>query len=154
MANSRRVAYLDDDNYWLPGHLASLLGAIEGKAWAFSLRWLVDEVTGKSIVIDRWDSLGAGQGRFASIGGLVDTNCLLVDKVCCAHALGRWAESFDGRAGVTADRNFFAGIRELPSLGTGEATVMYSIRRTNVLWNLIRQAGVSFDLGHGWAGAN
>ena len=35
-ANSRYPAYLDDDNWWAPQHLASLRRAIEGFHWAFS----------------------------------------------------------------------------------------------------------------------
>ena len=37
-ANSRHVFYLDDDNWYAPEHVATMLAAVEGKAWAFSLR--------------------------------------------------------------------------------------------------------------------
>ena len=53
MAASRHVAYLDDDNAWERDHLSSLRAAIAGKAWAYSLRMLVDEASGEELGIDR-----------------------------------------------------------------------------------------------------
>jgi hypothetical protein len=138
MANARYVAYLDDDNSWLTNHLASLMRAINGNSWAFSLRWLVDDETDERLAVDRWDSVGPDKGRFAAAGGFVDPNCLLIDKVACAHALGRWCETGTGKAGVTADRHFFAGIRHQPSNCSGEATVIYRIRKTNIMRKFIR----------------
>ena len=66
MAASRHVAYLDDDNAWERDHLSSLRAAIAGKAWAYSLRMLVDEASGEELGIDRWDSVGPGRGRACS----------------------------------------------------------------------------------------
>jgi hypothetical protein len=37
LANSRLVAYLDDDNRWLPNHLSSLVAAVGDFDWAYSL---------------------------------------------------------------------------------------------------------------------
>lgn len=138
MANARFVTYLDDDNTWLPNHLASLIRVVRGNSWAFSLRWLLDDETDEKLAIDRWDSVGPNQGRFAAGGGFVDPNCLLIDKVACCAALGRWAESGTAQPGVTADRHFFAGIRHLGGNCSGEATVMYRIRKTNVMRQFIR----------------
>ncbi len=47
-----------------------------------------------------------------------------------------------------------AGIWDLPGMGTGTATVMYSIRRTKVLWKFIREAGlcIPLDLANSPAG--
>lgn len=138
MANARFVAYLDDDNTWLPDHLPLLLSAVTGKSWAYSLRWLVDEDTDERLAVDRWDSVGPGRGRFARDGGFVDPNCLLVDKVACVHALGRWAETGAGKPGDTADRHFFAGIRDQPSACSGVASVLYRIRKTNIMRHFIQ----------------
>ena len=138
-ANARYVAFLDDDNTFEPDHLASLLEAIRGKAWAYSLRMLVDERTGEALGVDRWDSVGVDRGRFAQQGGFVDTNCLLVDKIATARALGRWAESGTGQPGLTADRNFFAAIRGAPHGRVERATVRYGIRPTNVLNTFLRE---------------
>src|SRR5438477_6797941 len=41
-ANSRYVAYLDDDDWYAEDHLSSLLQVVQGKEWAFSQRWLLN----------------------------------------------------------------------------------------------------------------
>ena len=140
MANARHVAYLDDDNTWNPDHLSSLLPAIQGRAWAHTLRMLVDADSGADLGIDRWDSVGLDAGRFAAAGGFVDPNCLMVDKIACSHALARWAETADGSPGVTADRNVFKAIRSLPHARVDRATVRYAIRKTNILHRFLGAA--------------
>ena len=139
MANTRYVASLDDDNTWLPNHLKNLLAAIEGKVWAFSRRILVDEETGRDLAVDRWDSVGANKGRLAAIGGLADPNCLLVNKVAVARVLGRWSETPDGSLSDTADRHFFAAIRNTDHGAVEEATVRYSIPRTHILHKIMAE---------------
>jgi hypothetical protein len=143
MANSRHVAYLDDDNSWEPNHLAGLLKAVQGKVWAFSHRLLIDEESGEPLAVDRWDSVGVGKGRFAAQGGLVDPNCLILDKVAAARVLGRWAETADGRPGVTADRHVFAALKDSAHGESPQATVRYGIRKTNVLHQLMAR-GIEF----------
>jgi len=135
MANSRYVAYLDDDNAWEPEHLAGVMQAVEGKVWAYSLRMLIDETNGRELGVDRWDSVGPNAGRFKAQGGLVDPNCLLVDKVAAARTFGRWTEG----PGVTSDRAFFAAIRDAPHGRVERATVRYGIRPTNVLNRFLRE---------------
>lgn len=143
MANSRHVAYLDDDNVWEPNHLAELLKAVKGKVWAFAHRLLIDEDTGQTIAVDRWDSVGVNKGRFADQGGMVDPNCLILDKVAAAKVLGRWAETPDGKPGVTADRHIFAAIRHSKHGVVPEATVRYGIRKSNIL-HQIMAAGTEY----------
>lgn len=135
MANSRYVAYLDDDNSWEPDHLAGVMQAIQGKVWAYSLRMLIDETNGRELGVDRWDSVGVDAGRFKAQGGLVDPNCLLVDKVAAARALGRWSEG----PGVTSDRSFFVALKDAPHGRVERATVRYGIRPTNVLNRFLRE---------------
>lgn len=133
MANSRYVAYLDDDNEWRADHLSKLLPVLNGKVWAYSRRMLVHEQTGEELGEDRWDSVGVDRGRFASTGGFVDPNCLIIDKIRAARALGRWSETSTGRPDMTADRNFFFAIRQAPHGEVREATVLYTVRPTNIL---------------------
>jgi hypothetical protein len=135
MANSRHVAFLDDDNTWEPDHLASLLGAVRDKYWAYALRMLVDEETDEELGVDRWDSVGVDQGRFKADGGHVDVNCLLIDKVRAGRPLGRWAEG----PGVQSDRHFFRAIKDLPHGRVERPTVRYGIRAHNVLNKFIRE---------------
>lgn len=142
-ANSRAVAYLDDDNTLLSDHLRLLHAALQGKAWAWSRRMLVDERDDRDLAVDRWDSVGPDRGRMAGQGGLVDTNCLMLDKVVCSSILGRWAESGLGRPGVTADRHLFAMLRQAPYGEVKKATVRYYIRPTNILHHFM-QTGQEF----------
>jgi hypothetical protein len=91
-ANSRRVAYLDDNDWWARDHLSSLLAAIGDKAWAFSGRWLVEPETEWPICLDEWDSLGPGRGINAErFGGFCQPSTLLLDKMKCHPMLPRWS---------------------------------------------------------------
>jgi hypothetical protein len=125
VANSRYVAYLDDDNWLGPRHVETLLAAIQGKDWAFSLRWYVEEHTRRPLCIDEWESLGPGRGVYAeSFGGFVDNSCLMIDKLNCEAALRLWSVPFPLRDGgfAPADRSFFEELRRRPWASTGEAT--------------------------------
>ncbi len=139
MANSRYVAYLDDDNVWEIPHLRLLHSAIQGRAWAFAQRKLIDEVTQQPLCIDRWDSVGPYRGRFAGQGGLVDPNCIMVDKTVVGAQLGQWSQTLNGRPSVEADRCFFASIRDERFGEVSEATVQYGVRYTSVLFDLFEK---------------
>lgn len=139
MANARRVAYLDDDNVWTPGHLASLRAAMADKAWAYSLRMLIDEETGEELGVDRWDAVGPGKGRFKAQGGMVDPNCLMLDKVALAEVLWLWSDPGPDYLPLEADRRVAAALSRFPGGETGKATVLYRIRRTNILRKFLRE---------------
>jgi hypothetical protein len=144
MANSRHIAYLDDDNRWRPPHLRLLRQAVEGKAYAFAPRLLIDGESGKSLGLDVWDSVGPGKGRHAARGGFVDPNCLMIDKLAVGAMLGRWAElAEDAKALDAADQWLFKGLSDLPFGSTDEATVEYRIRPTNVLRRLADAANAA-----------
>ncbi|HXP73221.1 MAG TPA: glycosyltransferase family 2 protein [Stellaceae bacterium] len=128
-ANSRFVAYLDDDNWLHETHIARLLAAAVGKDWAYTLRWFVDPDTLQPLAVDRWESAGPGQGAFAErFGGFVDPNCLMIDKLKCDFAIRGWAlpMSADARA-RTADRTVFDGLRRLPAVGFTNAVTTYYV---------------------------
>jgi hypothetical protein len=130
LAHGRLVAYLDDDNWWAPDHLSSLVRAVEGHDWAYSLRWFVDHETGEPLAVDRWESVGPGAGVFAGrFGGFVDPSCLLIDKVACEPALRLWCHPLPGDAtGMSTDRPVFAYLRERGrGAGTGRATAYYTL---------------------------
>lgn len=93
-ANSKYVAYLDDDDWWGRGHLSALRAAINDKDWAFSYRWLVDRETGWPICRDEWDSLGPGRGiNNERFGGFVSPSNLLLNKEACHFVLPYWSLS-------------------------------------------------------------
>ena len=137
LAHSRYVAYLDDDNLWYPDHLSDLSKAITGVDWAFSLRWLIDEETDKKIAIDQWHSVGPGKGAMLQkMGGFVDPNTLMINKITCADILHLWSGATGDWEEIGAvDRSFSeALVRTKRARGTGRASVLYKINRKNILW--------------------
>jgi hypothetical protein len=129
LAHARYLAYLDDDNWWAPDHLSSLHMTIRtGVGWAYSDRWLVRASDDQPLAIDRWMSAGAGRGLFKDrIGGMVDTNCLLIDRERAGDVLWRWSHSFHPKRGDHDRQIFKALLRKEPSAATGRATVYYRI---------------------------
>jgi len=148
LANSRHVAFLDDDNWWGPSHLSALLRAIQGKAYAFSLRTLVDGRTDEVICRDEWESIGPGKGVYnKGFGGWIDTSCLMVDKLACHDALPGWALSV-ADSGTGDDRMVFERLKGKPVGETGEYTAFYRIvldgLHPYLLWNY-KKAGVDLS---------
>lgn len=142
LANAPLVAYLDDDSWYLRDHLGQLAAAIEGFDWAFSMRWFADEEDGTLICRDRWESVGPNKGMYARIsGGLVDTNCFMVDKRRVAEALAAWTTgTTDDGAGQ--DRSFMLALAQRHSVGwTGRHSVAYTVRRGSRLWRIARDPG-------------
>ena len=133
-AHSRLVAYLDDDNWWAPTHLADLVRAIDGRDWAYSLRWFADAESGEPLCIDQWESVGPDAGVFRErFGGFVDPSCLLIDKVACEPVLRLWNFPIPGdTAGMSTDRTVFAFLRARAGAGTGRATAYYTLNPTDV----------------------
>lgn len=144
-ANSRLVTYLDDDNWWAPDHLSTLVPALEGRAWAFCLRHFVDANSGELLCPDTWESVGPGRGVYASAqGGFIDTNCFLIDKMACHEVIGEWAMTrFAGGAG--GDRQVLQRLRPMPWGESGRHTVFYRQRLEGhhpyLLWHFMR-AGI------------
>ncbi|MEP6998128.1 MAG: glycosyltransferase family 2 protein [Betaproteobacteria bacterium] len=147
-ANSRYVAYLDDDNWYAPDHLGTMLAAISGKDWAFSLRFFVDAPTGEMLCPDTWESVGPGRGVYASSqGGFVDTNCFLIDKLACHDVFTEWAMTRYAK-GTGGDRQILQRIRDRP-WGTNAAHTVYYRQHLvghhpYLLWRF-RCAGIALD---------
>jgi hypothetical protein len=144
-ANSRCVTYLDDDNWYAPDHVATMLGAMAGKAWGFSLRHFVDAQSGEPLCADTWESLGPGRGVYAKAqGGFVDTNCYFIDKLACNDVFPEWAMTrFAG--GTGGDRQVLEKLRARPFGTSGAHTVFHRTRLVGLhpylLWRF-RCAGV------------
>jgi len=124
-ANSRHVAYLDDDNWYEPDHLATLLKAVHGNAWAFALRNFIESRSGDFLCPDTWESVGPHRGVYAKAqGGFVDTNCYVIDTLKCADVFPEWAMTrFAG--GTGGDRQILARLRSRPWGATEAHTVNY-----------------------------
>jgi SAM-dependent methyltransferase len=133
-AQSRLVAYLDDDNWWAPDHLSSLVHAVTGHDWAYSLRWYVEAQTSVPLCVDAWESVGPDAGVFAGrFGGFVDPSCLLIDKVACEPGLRLWCHPLPGDStGMSTDRTVFAYLRSKRGVGTGQATAYYALSPSDI----------------------
>jgi hypothetical protein len=144
-ANSRYVAYLDDDNWYATDHLATLLAAVQGKDWAFALRNFIESRSGDFLCPDTWESVGPDRGVYAKAqGGFVDTNCYVIDTQKCAEVFSEWAMTrFAG--GTGGDRQVLARLRHRPWGATGAHTVNYrqnlAGQHPYLLWQF-QQAGV------------
>ena len=127
MANTRYVAYLDDDNWYGERHIETLLAAIPGHDWAFSLRWFVDEATRLPVGIDTFESIGPGQGVYqVGLGGWVDPNCLMIDKLSCDPVLRCWSAVFPFRGqNWSSDRRVFDALKDRRWVCTGEPSAFY-----------------------------
>jgi hypothetical protein len=139
LANSRHVAYLDDDNWWHEDHLGSLLHAVAGHDWAFSLRWYVDYDTQRPLCVDEWESVGPDDGCFkARFGGFVDPNCLMIDKIACEPALRWWSIPLNGDpVGMSCDRHVFHFLKNHKKGNrTGLATSYYVINPRDAMHSL------------------
>ena len=105
LANSRYVAYLDDDNWMHKTHLSGLLQAIEGKEWAYSFRWFCAP-DGEVLGYDINDSTGeAFTFAGVDVASFADPNTMMIDKIACEQFLLSWLNPFldDGHG---ADRRF------------------------------------------------
>ena len=134
LANARYVAYLDDDNWWAPNHLTTLLRAIDGVDWAYSLRWFVHPETCRPIEWDTLESVGPGEGIFAEkYRGYVDPSSLMIDKIACASAAHCWCFPLPGDP-MSADRTMFGYLSSYhTSRGTGQATSFYTMNPADPL---------------------
>jgi len=131
LANSRHVAYLDDDNWWAPQHLSSLQAALAGCQWAWAKRWFVHPESRRPVCIDEWESVGPDLGIYAPVGGFVDPSCLAIDKIACEAVLRWWSIPLrDSGLAMDADRNVFRILRQyFRGRGTGRATAYYVLDR-------------------------
>ena len=116
------IFYLDDDNWYEPDHIESLISIIEDHdlEWAYSLRKIVDN-EGEFICDDNCESLGMY---------LNATNHYLVDNSCYAvRADVARRHSHAWYVPIISDRNFQAALMQAQySAGTtGKHSVNYRI---------------------------
>lgn len=145
LANSRYVAYLDDDNTWSDDHLASMHSVLAaGAEWAYALRWFVHPGSRRPICQDEWESVGPGAGYFNGrvdptgrgyFNGWVDPNCLALDKLACEAVLRWWSiPTPNSLNGMNADRNVFRILStEFRGAPTNLHSVFYQITETDLM---------------------
>jgi Transposase DDE domain group 1 len=131
LANSRYVAYLDDDNWWSEDHLSTMYSVLSaGAEWAYALRWFVHPDSRQPICRDEWESVGPGAGFFR---GWVDPNCLAIDKIACEAVLRWWSIPCPNSVSfMDADRNVFQMLStEYRGAPTNRHSVFYQITETD-----------------------
>jgi glycosyltransferase involved in cell wall biosynthesis len=134
LANSRYVAYLDDDNWWSDDHLSTMHAQLSaGAEWAYALRWFVHPDSRQPICRDEWESVGPGRGYFRKWwGGWVDPNCLAINKIACEAVLRWWSVPMN--TNMDSDRNVFRVLRtEFRGAPTGRYSVYYQINETDLM---------------------
>jgi hypothetical protein len=92
LVNSDFVCWLDDDNWFDPRHIESLVQTHfkSGAPWAFSLRKIVD-LDGNYLGLDNCESLGNLHHTSVAPGDfLVDTNCYLVERTVAVGLAPLW----------------------------------------------------------------
>jgi tetratricopeptide (TPR) repeat protein len=91
LVNGRFVAFLDEDNWFEPDHIASLMARIsaEGLDWAYALRRLVT-VDGQFIANDDCESLGKWPKWKNPANHLVDANCYLIRRDIAIATSSLW----------------------------------------------------------------
>ena len=117
LVNTDYICFLDQDNWFEPNHVSSLLDVIEQKGldWAYSYRKIVDK-EGKFICEDNCESLG-------KITGFVDTNCYMISRQVAVHIGHVW------NGGWGRDRIFYQAAEACYSRfdGSGKHTVNYRL---------------------------
>lgn len=134
MVNADYILFLDEDNWFEPNHVETMIDKIKSKdlMWSYSLRRICNE-EGEYITDDDCESLGRWPTYYDHTVNFVDTNCYCFRReylVSIAHAFyGQWG----------ADRPFYkAASTKLPSFGcTGLATVNY--RAPERLLNMFKE---------------
>jgi glycosyltransferase involved in cell wall biosynthesis len=124
LLNSDYVLYLDQDNWYEPGHVASMVGACEshGWSWCHSLR-KIHRAGGEYVCEDDCESLGAWPTYVQPDQHLVDTSTYCIRREVSVSLAPAWY----GRWG--ADRQFYRAIStHAPKFGcTARSTVCYRL---------------------------
>jgi len=106
LVNADIICYLDEDNYYEPEHIETLVKTIsKGNDWAYSLRNIVDK-NGEFICTDDCESLGKWPVYFNNEIFHIDTSCFAVRRDVAVHIGHAWY----GQWG--ADRQFFGAIKK------------------------------------------
>ena len=130
--------------------VASLREAIEGRSWAFSLRWFASPYDLEPICVDEWENVGPGKGMFAErFGGFACPSSLMLDKLACHMLLPLWCQAA-GPNGDAEDRVMFDALRNnLPNwAATQKATVFCVIKPEDPIHPIREQhiASTGYDI--------
>lgn len=117
------LSYLDQDNFFLPNHIETVVNACEVNNWHWchSLRKIYD-VDGNYICDDNCESLGK-HPVFSNDYNLVDTSTYCIRREVMINLAPAWYSGWGG------DRVFYAAIsKHVPNFGcTNQHTVGYRV---------------------------
>lgn len=134
MVNADYILFLDEDNWFEPNHVETMIAKIKSKdlMWSYSLRKIYDERE-QYVCDDDCEALGRYPTFYDHTLNFVDTNCYCFRR----EYLVGVAHNFYGQWG--ADRQFYKAVsKSLPAFGcTGEATVNY--RAPERLLNMFKE---------------
>lgn len=121
--------FLDEDNWIDENHVQTLVDAVKGKEWAFSLRKIVDK-DGSYICNDDCESLGLWPTCLGEQEYFVDVGCYFLSKKLAINLASAWyrrARHPDEQPEV--DRLLMHLLREnkVPGGCTGEYTMNYMV---------------------------
>lgn len=125
LTTSKWIAFLDDDNFYDPNHIETLMTMSERHSldWAYSLRRLVD-ANGSNLCDDNWDSLGHFPCAFNDEEHIVDNSCYFVKRELAVKCGRAWTA-----LPYVADRCFFMALDHLNLKAgcTGLSSVNYRV---------------------------
>lgn len=124
LVNADIIMYLDEDNWYEPNHVSSLVDTIVSKNydWAFSLRKIYEK-NGEYICDDNCENLGNYSSVFNEARNHIDTSCFAVKRDVAVQIGHAWYAQWGG------DRVFYSNIgKYFPNYGgTGEHTLCYRV---------------------------
>lgn len=122
LVNADIIMYLDEDNWYEPNHVSSLVDVIVNQKtdWAFSLRKIYDK-SENYLCEDNCESLGNYSAVFNENRYHIDTSCFAVKRDIALRIGHTWYAQWGG------DRVFYANInKHFPNYkGSGKYTLCY-----------------------------
>lgn len=126
LADSHIVSYLDDDDWLLPDHFATvqpIFATYPDTFWAHTYCYYADSNDEKLLCIDELESVGVNAGIYQQrFGGFVRLSGLTLNVLKTLpflhHLTGAMSSSGDGE-----DRLLFDSLKELPHIKINKATV-------------------------------
>jgi hypothetical protein len=136
LVEGRYICFLDEDNWFEPNHVSSLMARItrEGLAWAYSLRNIVDR-DGRFLMRDDCQSLGRYPTWNNANIHLVDTNCYMLRRDVAISTSQTWYRRYGD--GSNPDFTLCSRLsKEAPHYaGNGLYTVNYRLGSTTLTAN-------------------
>lgn len=128
------VCWLDEDNWYEPQHVESLINSVQStqSVWSFALRRIMSH-EGKLITLDLCESLGNLHPSFLNPNDFhIDTSCYMLRSDTAIQLAGVWNRRGRARDGNGPDRLLCRILMEQFPTGrsTGRFTVNYLVGNT------------------------